>query len=92
MNDGNTYSLPIQNGYASGPNAVGNASDGTNSFDFALTHNGDNLTGPYNSSFMGNGTVASPGQNGGGGNGGGGNGGDGGGGGGGCFISTINGK
>lgn len=57
LDDGNSYALPITNGYASGPNAVVAAGEGTNSLDFALTHNGNSLTGPYNSSFMGYGTI-----------------------------------
>ena len=81
MNNGDTYNLPIQNAYASGPNAVVNASDGVNDLDLALTHNGDYLTGPYNSNFMGYGSVAPPTaepiDNGGSG------------GGGGCFIATA---
>ena len=58
MNNKNTYSLPIQNAYASGPNAVGNASDGTNNIDFAFVHKGNSLTGPYNSNIFGYGSVA----------------------------------
>ena len=76
LSDGSGYILPLVSGapnsYASGPNAVGHATDGSNTFDFALTHNGSNLTGPFNSSFLGHGTVGPPSSGGGGGGGGGG--------------------
>jgi hypothetical protein len=60
LDNGESYYLDIENGYASGPNAVLDASDGDNSMELALTHNGNYLTGPYNSNFMSYGTVAPP--------------------------------
>jgi len=72
---GPQYVLPLQSGYVSGKTANGTATNGTQTFEFALTRNENGLSGPYNSNFTDYGTVKpaaeEPGNGGGGGGGGG---------------------